>query len=189
MMDAFERLLNQARKTEPTVQGQWSLNWGAQTLHSRTQIRTAISNALQDLGDADIQALENLGETPHLHDWSVSISHTHNAGGWFAAHRPTQIGWDVERCERIKPVILQRVCTEDEMTAAPESAFLWCAKESFFKALEDFQPVAIPQLTISDWHRVEQNLWSWRGFGPRNGTGFLVAQDEWLLAVSLVVPE
>src|SRR5205085_2510007 len=105
---------------------------------------------------------------------SVSISHTTNFGGWIAVPRPAQIGWDVELAERIKMPIIQRVCSKEEIAEAPRPEFLWCAKESFYKALEDQQPPTIIDLSIAEWTSLAPDMWSFKGYGPRNGAGVFI---------------
>jgi hypothetical protein len=178
----FERMLSELQKIAPSVKGEAGPEWGARQPGSRVTIRRSLAYAFMDWSASDLTALANLDEPPRPKDRSVSISHTHDLGGWMTVGRPLQIGWDVELKDRIKAHIVERVCSPDELKHAPEAAFLWCAKESYFKALEDEQPTAIPQLTIGEWAVHGPQMWRWRGIGPRNGEGLLIDAGTWLMA-------
>lgn len=180
---AFARLLG--------VVGQQTLGraqraWGAQNPQAREAIRSSIAQTLVQLEAGDLHMLTDLKQHPRPMHWSVSVSHTQEFGGWMAVPRPLQVGWDAELRSRIKKAIVDRVCSADEIEAAPEFAYLWCAKEAFFKSLEDEQPLAIPQLTIVDWKAAGANLWHWRGLGPRNGQGLLVNSPPLIFAACIV---
>ncbi len=186
-MDGFARLLFELQKLSPSVRGQCAVEWGSSFEGFRTHIRQSLARNLSPLEPADLATFANLDHVPHPSGWSVSISHTRDLGGWMAVEREVQIGWDVEIKDRIKLSVIERVCNAEEVRAAPEPAYLWCAKEAFFKALEDFQPVTIPELTIAEWRSRGQDLWIWTGLGPRNGLGVLLQSGAWLLAGCLIV--
>lgn len=186
MSDTFPRLLAEVRALNHAVLGECRPEWGARYPGSRVSIRLAMRGALPALDPADLVDLADMSEPPRPSRWSVSVSHTHDLGGWLAVPRPAQIGWDVELEARIKLSTIERVCSKDELELAPEAAFLWCAKEAFFKALEDEQPAAIPQLTIGDWTAHGVSMWRWRGLGPRNGEGILIRDGGWLIAASVI---
>ena len=78
------------------------------------------------------------------------------------------------------------MCAGIEVAKAPKKSYLWCAKEAFFKALEDDQPDVLVQLTVSDWTKAGDDLWKWKGLGPRNGAGLLIESDSWILAGCLI---
>ena len=187
MLEPFPRLLAELQKLSPSVQGKCSEEWGAGTPSSRLWIRQSLSASLPGLAPEEQAAITNLDMPPRPRAWSLSVSHTPGMGGWVAVLRDHQIGWDVERKVRISPNIIQRVCQADEVTGAPHGSFLWCAKESFFKALEDFQPLTLPELTITNWQSTGPDLWTWTGLGPRNGKGVLIDSEPWLLAGCLIV--
>jgi hypothetical protein len=104
-----------------------------------------------------------------------------------AVTRPLQVGWDVERADRIQIKTVERVCSAEEVAAAPEVGFLWCAKEAFFKALEDEQPLILSALTITGWEAVGVSMWRWQGLGPRNTSGILLHEAPWLLAGAVIL--
>ncbi len=186
MADAFSRLLSSLRPLATGLKGESRPEWGALTPGSRHRLRQSLARSLTPLSADDQRALTDLNEPPRPSNWSVSISHTHDYGGWMAVPRPAQVGWDIELSARIKPETIGRVCSTQELHEAPEAAFLWCAKEAFYKALEDEQPVSIPQLTIGEWRADGVSMWRWRGLGPRNGEGILIRDGEWLMAASII---
>jgi hypothetical protein len=192
MDEAFQLLLNELSKLAADSEsatpsyGEGREDWGGQSPESRLKIRESIADTLGDLTGGDIEDLRELSGPPRPHLWCVSISHTLDWGGWMAIRRPTQIGWDIELKERIRLPLVERVCSEAEVVEAPLAALLWCAKEAFYKALEDEQPPTIVSLTITDWEACGEGQWTWRGLGPRNGQGLILEVDRWLLAGCVV---
>jgi 4'-phosphopantetheinyl transferase EntD len=186
MADAFSQLLSALRPLAIGLKGDSRPEWGAHSSGSRNRLRQALAHALAPLSADDQRALADLNDPPRPSNWSISISHTHDYGGWMAVPRPAQVGWDVELSARIKRETIGRVCSAQELLDAPEAAFLWCAKEAFFKALEDEQPLSISQLTIGQWRADGVSLWRWHGLGPRNGEGILIRDGDWLMAASVI---
>lgn len=167
---------------ESPLYGEGYEDWSGQTKENRLKIRESVSDSLGDLTESDIEDIGDLTEHPRPHLWCVSISHTLDGGGWMAIRRPLQVGWDVEMKERIRLNIVERVSSLEEVNAAPAPALLWCAKEAFYKALEDEQPGTVVQLHISSWQAVDESVWTWEGVGPRNGQGVAVEFDRWIMA-------
>ena len=186
MAEPFSSLRHELNQRIQGVAGQAAQTWGAQHATARHAIRESIKGSSSDWNTDDIAMLNDLSHPPRPFHRSVSISHTHDFGGWFSVPRPAQIGWDIEVEARIKDQIIERVCSKEEIAACPKKAFLWGAKEAFFKALEDEQPEVVTQLTIADWTAVAPDLWTWRGFGPRNGEGLLLVSQPWILAACLI---
>lgn len=108
----------------------------------RLAIRRSITAALG--GD-----VLDLSRRPHVDGWYVSVSHSGDVGGWVASRTP--IGFDVERIARLRPELIARVATPDEIAAAPDPKWLWPAKEAAFKAM-DPQPETMPQIQITGWN-------------------------------------
>lgn len=187
MADAISRLISELQTVLPTVCGEARAQWNSKLPFTRAVIRDHIAKTLPDLRPEDMQMLADLKEPPRPFHWSVSVSHCPSLGGWIAAPRPAQIGFDVELKSRIQLDIVQRVSTSDELERAPEASFLWVAKEAFFKALEDEQPQVLSQVTILDWRALNDGLWSWQGVGAHNGTGFLVTTPTELIAGALII--
>ena len=187
MTDTFEALLEFVRHEVPAVRGAGSNNWVGPA--ARTQIRQSLAQSLPELSSADQTSAADLQAPPRLEHWSSSIAHTHDFGGWMAVPRTRQIGWDVELRRRIQPRIVERVSRAAEIEASPDPGFLWCAKEAFFKALEDFQPVTMTELTIANWQARGPAVWRFHGLGPHNAKGHLLATETHLMAAVIVVPD
>jgi 4'-phosphopantetheinyl transferase EntD len=186
MADPFSRLIAEL-KHHPSLQGlrgQCSQTWGSQHTGSRAAIRESLK-ASQSWSVQDLSLLTDLSLPPRPFQTSVSISHTHDLGGWLSIPRPLQIGLDIELIARIQDRIVGRISSRQEFAETPLKAMLWGAKESFFKALEDEQPDLVTNLTIGDWKAIGEFTW-WKGFGPRNGEGFCFVRDSWLLSVCWV---
>ena len=183
----FLTLTNEIKTLTPGLFAECSVEWGSHMPDSRVAIRQSIAHRLRVKDAADKSQLDNLSEPPRLRDWSISISHTHNLGGWMAVKRPVQIGWDVELKSRIKNSIIERVCSARELEEALKPELLWGAKEAYFKALEDEQPLAITQLSITGWRSIGANLTAWTGLGPRNGEGYIIDFGEWLMAACVIL--
>jgi 4'-phosphopantetheinyl transferase EntD len=183
MADPFSRLIAELKKQSPLqcLRGQSSQLWGSQHLGSRAAIRGSLQSS-QAWSAQDLPLISDLSSPPRPFQTSVSISHTHDMGGWLSLPRPGQIGLDIEIVARIEDRIVDRVGSPQELTETPRKALLWGAKEAFFKALEDEQPAVITNLTISDW-KVQGELTTWRGLGPRNGDGVCLVAEPWLLTV------
>ncbi|MGZ3722184.1 MAG: 4'-phosphopantetheinyl transferase superfamily protein [Bdellovibrionales bacterium] len=192
MAQPFSRLISEFNKhavatnLNALVHGQAAETWGARNHNSRTAIRESLKNSFSDWNSDDYEALKSLSEPPRPFTRSVSISHTHDFGGWMAIARPAQIGWDVELKARIKDSIIERVCVPEELDLVPHKYLLWGAKEAYYKALEDEQPAVIQQLKIDEWKSLAPGLWSWRGLGPRNGEGLVLDSEPWTLAACLI---
>lgn len=186
MANAFSRLIELTEKYLAPVDGRGSELWSARHQGSRGAIRESIKSAFSDWSRDDSETLLDLEHPPRPFKRSVSVSHTHDFGGWMAITRPAQIGWDIELKARIKDQVIERVCAKDELKYAPLKSLLWPAKEAFFKALEDEQPEVINQVTITDWKALTPGLWSFRGLGPRNGEGLVLDVEPWLLASCLI---
>ncbi len=186
-LENFARLIQELQSLAPGLHGKCELEWGSRNPGSRNSIRQSLNETLRTLSNEDQKLLADLGEPPRLREWSVSISHTHNIGGWVALKRPAQIGWDVELKSRIKSAIIERVCSEREREEALQPELLWCTKEAYYKALEDEQPLAITQLSITGWRSLSANLSAWTGIGPRNGEGLVIDSGEWLMAACVIL--
>lgn len=197
MTSIFSHLLQTLNAQIGGLRGEGHPQWGSQASDHRDQIRQSIARNLPGLNRTDLSDLTDLQKPPRPDGWCVSISHTQNWGGWMAVRRPVQIGWDVELKARIRVSVVERVSSKKELGDAPRPEFLWCCKEAFFKALEDDQPQTIPELTIADWQsqpilslstdRVDGELWTWKGLGPRNGNGLVLSHGPWLIAVSYIL--
>ena len=178
MADILQRL----RGEVPGLRGQLSERWGANHADGRLLIRRALT---AELGGPP---QEDLTLRPQLPEWSLSISHTQDYGGWIAVPSPGRlysIGLDIERRERLNREILARVCTFEELAAAPDPAFLWVAKEACYKALAGpLQPKTMVEVRVHDWSP-QFALWSFAHQGGR-GRGWVATDQTRLYAVYLL---
>jgi len=179
MAGGFQRLISLVHKHHPELRAQGTSLWGAKEHGYRDNIRASIK---------DILAPEenDLAQPPKSSKWSISISHAKHFGGWVAVPLPARIGFDVEEDRRITPSIIERMSTEQERKDCPNPAFLWCAKEAYFKALAQDQPQAITQLNITDWDLVENDFYSFRAMPHKPGHGWVLAHEPFLFGICLV---
>lgn len=182
----FTQLVSHLKNHWPSVAGHAFSEWGAVHAPHRLKIREAMVDALPQLSATEKNEILDLRAPPHPLAISVSISHTHDVGGWMSVARPLQIGWDVELKARIKMSTIERVCAPEEISEAVQPVFLWSAKEAFFKALEDFQPVAVTQIAITGWKILGPRIWQFEGLGPHNAYGILIESDNHTLAACVV---
>ena len=176
MADQFQRLI--AELTD--VQGIAQSDWGAENPLTRKSIRASIKQTLNCSED-----ISDLETAPQLKNWSTSVSHTKGFGGWVATQRPLRIGLDFEVADRIKTSTVERIATADEIAQAPDTRFLWCAKEALYKALEADQPVAVTQLTIGNWepHGV---FWRFKGKGPISNHGLVAVSGTIIISICVI---
>lgn len=146
--------------------------WGAGSRRStddqeyRYEIRRGLLDRLLALGHS-VSALEtasllDLSRPPRIEGWHISVSHCTEIGG-FALARASQadagLGFDVETESRVRPALVARVSSPEELRQAPSPACLWAAKESLFKALDGAVKL-VSELTISSWQPLSvQGAW------------------------------
>ena len=88
---------------------------------------------------------------------NTSISHCPQLGVVAASRQP--IGVDVEVVSRVQKNVAARISTPEELSAAPDFAALWCAKEACFKALKTYQqPSVISKVSIGDWQKIDSHF-------------------------------
>ena len=122
--------------------------WGSTNLGYRRQIR----DALREFTGENHSDLE---KPPISTEYSISISHSHTAGGFAAVRKPLFVGFDIEETARIQASVVARVSSTDEVVTAPSSAALWSAKEAAFKALTSLGHwKVLGDVSICDWARV-----------------------------------
>lgn len=179
MAEGFHRIVAELGKQQSSAIGACNPLWGSAAANHRTMIR-------QDAGSALHVDLSDLKSIPRPKDWSISISHAKGLGAWIAIKRQALLGFDIELNERIKPEIIERVSTKEEIVAAPNPNFIWCAKEAYYKALEEAQPAAVTQLEIFGWETLGENLFSFEGRKSSPGKGLLVFHAPYIYAVCLI---
>jgi hypothetical protein len=179
MAGGFQRLIAQVHKHHPELRFQGTSLWGAAEAGYRDNIRASLREVLKPEEN-------DLSKPPKSNTWSISISHAKHFGGWVAVPLPARIGFDVEEGRRISPAVIERMSTEQERKDCPNPAFLWCAKEAYFKALAQDQPQAITQLNISDWECVEADLYSFKAMPHKPGRGWVLSHEPFLFGICLV---
>lgn len=186
MADGFQRIIQELQKHEPSTLAAHSEEWGAGQASFRQNIRGSAKSNLEAAGLTDLDCFSILDAPPRPKDWSVSISHAKGIGAWVAVKRPAKIGLDIEEVSRVREDIIERVSTTQEILSAPQPAFLWCAKESYFKSLEEHQPIAVTQLKILRWEKLEENLYSFHGSNALGGEGLVLLATPYIYSVCLV---
>lgn len=144
----------------------------------RAKIRQSIAETLK--AGPEIHDLKSL---PHVDGWSISISHCKNLGGWIAIPRPARVGFDIELTARLSDPVIERISQPGELQHIPDPRFLWCAKESYYKALEQRQPDAVTQIRIENWQIDPAGEWR---FSSRGLRGSLFSAVDLLVSVALV---
>jgi len=183
MADGFQRLISLVRSRHPEITGAGSLEWSSKNSGFRENIRASIQETLKT---GDGAAISDLETPPRPLQWSVSISHSAQFGGWLAIHLPARIGFDIEDSARIRKEVIERMSTPQEIAECPNAAFLWCAKEAYFKSLAQDQPQAITQLNISDWRQIDPGVHSFIASPHKPGMGWIVEDGPLLYGVCLV---
>jgi hypothetical protein len=160
----------------PSLEIVLSPNWGAGSRRApddqeyRHEIRRGLLARLLASGHS-VSALEtasllDLSRPPRIEGWRISVSHCAEIGG-FALARASQadagLGFDVETESRVRPALVARVSSPEELHKAPSPACLWVAKESLFKALDGAVKL-VSELTISSWQpQGPQGAWLFLG--------------------------
>jgi hypothetical protein len=164
--------------------------WKSAAANHRQLIRECLATQFSShFSRLQLAQLNDLTWRPQASDGSISISHCRALGGFaFSVHK---CGFDVEEIKRISSDILKRTCTETELSEAPQTEFLWCAKEAGFKALstETGEPLNVGDLQCYDWQsHFENQVFSFRlksektlDFGLNKG--FIFSEREMLFAL------
>lgn len=171
-------LIARIQRFEPKAVARFSEDFSALHAGHRLRIRKSIATTL----GAGPSVLE-LGEPPRLKDWSVSISHCDNLGGWVAVPRPLKVGIDIEIQTRLNDKLIRRISQDGELINIPDPTFLWCAKEAYWKALEDQQPTAVTQIRVTNWMEKAEGEWRFSSQGLR---GSMFSAVDLLVSVALV---
>lgn len=187
MADGFHSLIQQLKRHSPKLRAGANPEWGSEVSGHRGEIRASLKKSLEKDCKDDLACFDDMDEPPRPKKWSVSISHTKGFGAWIAIPRPLRVGLDIEDPARVTQAVIERTCSPDEMEAAPELSYLWCAKEAYYKSLEGDQPDAITQISIGDWNDLGGGLYGYRGHdGAKPGAGLLLEADGYLYSVCFV---
>jgi hypothetical protein len=137
--------------------------WGSVATNNRQLIRESIAQHFsKHYPDTQIEVAD-LAKRPAVSDWSLSVSHAKELGGWLATPAPNRTGLDIESEARLTAAPVERISTPEEIKLAPNIKFLWCAKEAAFKALREKQPVVVSRMNIQSWTALSSTLWSFTG--------------------------
>lgn len=185
MASEFHALLSAVQKYYPESKGLCSEQWSAGQQSYRSLLRQSIAQTL-NLNESQSKIVNNLEQPPQLKEWSVSISHCPIWGGWLAVPRPAQIGFDIELLKRLRPEVIERISTQEELKNAPDRRLIWGAKEAFYKALEKKQPPTILDLKIENWNKQAPNQYSFRGHSTQSGEGMIICSADLLFAFCLI---
>ncbi len=111
-----------------------SKDYGASQPKHRENIRKHLEEDFSShFSREQLAVLPDLNQIPTASDGYFSISHNQQIGGF--SYSKHQHGFDVETINRISNSIIQRTSSEPERASAPNTKFLWVAKESALKAL------------------------------------------------------
>jgi hypothetical protein len=169
MASGFSTLIQEIHKIIPSARGEGGAVWKSGAEEHRELIRESMRSSLGGGGFND--------SPPRPKDWSVSISHCRSFGGWLAVPRPHRIGFDAEESSRVQVRIVERVCSRQEIAECPDPAYLWSAKEAYFKALEHEQPQTITELTVRDWMPMGSGIFH---FAPEKNMRGILIEDAGL---------
>lgn len=136
-------------------------------LHHRQTLRQLLKSQLSLHGFKDTTSVLNLEKRPTHPQLSLSLSHSLSASliGWTPL--PFLIGVDIEATDRLSPAVIQRISSPAELKDAPDSRFVWCAKEAAFKALSPSWPV-ISDISITSWEKRDATTWKFRVRIPKS---------------------
>ncbi|MCB0392397.1 MAG: 4-phosphopantetheinyl transferase family protein [Bdellovibrionales bacterium] len=111
----------------------------------------------------DFKELLDLNKIPHPQWGGLSISHCPTLGVFVSSYQYQNLGVDVEQINRIEKNLIARVCSEEEMDLAPETHFLWTAKEAAFKSFYRLdQPKTLSEIKVFDWSKKSENIYHFR---------------------------
>ncbi len=108
---------------------------------------------LHTLNEEHKQSILTPGTIPLLSFATISLSHSHNIGGFIiSSDTGTVIGFDLEYSLRVKKETVAYISQEQELQQAPSPCALWSAKEAAFKSLHKTQFHSyIKKIFISNW--------------------------------------
>lgn len=110
------------------------LHFGSNNPDHRQVIRQDIVQKYKnDLSYSEQQKILDLQHWPVSEKIFFSVSHCAVLGGYAACSEP--VGFDIEDPVRLKPEIIKRVCTTEEIAGAHDYRILWTMKEAALKAL------------------------------------------------------
>lgn len=182
MADDLSQLMTRLQQLIPDLKGEFHTKFASDQVDHRRAIRHSLKTALAP----NDNSIEDLSKLPRPTGWSVSISHCRSFGGWIGIPQPRRIGLDFENYSRINNGLVERICQKWELQRAPDPAFLWCAKEAYYKALGRDQPVTVSQIYIDDWATAPDGKHIFRGDGIPLGKGLILKADDLLVSICII---
>lgn len=154
-----------------------SPHWGSSSPDYRTELRRSLSKYFQiHYPDQVNSTLTDLKKLPATEKYFISISHCPEFGCFVVSSKP--VGLDVERLDRLKREIIERVCTEKELAAAPEPQLLWSAKEAVFKCSHLYK--VLSDAKIDQWQASQNEMFQ---FSNSNQLGWIKKSSTHMAAL------
>lgn len=156
--------------------------WGSENSNYRTEIRKGILDYLkQHHPDQVAESIWDLNSPPVLKALFVSISHCLGMGGFAVCSK--SLGFDIEDTTRITQKIVDRVSSEDELTACPEFELLWPAKEAVFKCSTEFYTIS--HIHLIDWTPSQYETYAFKSL-TATGWAFKDSNHSYAIAIKKV---
>lgn len=136
-----------------------STDWASSKVGHRERIRRALLADISlrlNLDEEQKKHVLDLSITPKVTEYSVSISHCRQMGGYVRASDRTSLGFDIEVIDRVSELAAKKMRFDDsEWNEAPSASSFWVAKEAAFKSLFSIsrQPVVPSQVKVGQWKR------------------------------------
>ncbi len=164
-----------------------SAAYSSKTIDNRQFIRSHIvSQYAAHLTTDEIKEIQNLNALPKSKKMFFSISHHPELGGYTACDLCH--GFDIELKSRISDQVVKRISSPIEISLAPNIQFLWCAKESVFKALNDSNLIISDIHTLNWSSQFKTGLWSFqvesgKGYDLHRNTGFVFHDNDQIFSI------
>lgn len=170
-------------------------------LQARQELRQRLLSTLEELGHTLTSAkkaeLRNLDQIPLQIGQGLycSISHSEQWRGFVLAPRPC--GFDCESPTRVRPEVISRVSSPQELQDSPSPGALWCGKEAAFKALKARFPSLklLSQIEIGTWQSFTKSsqpeiyqIHSVQNIVDARGTGAVLSDAEQIFSICLLTP-
>ena len=116
------------------------------------------------LNEEHKQSILTPGAVPLLSFATVSLSHSHNIGGFvISSNTNFSLGFDLEYSLRVKKETVAYISKEQELQQAPSLCALWSAKEAAFKSLHKTQLHSyIKKIFISNWIHQAPDIYKYK---------------------------
>ncbi len=178
-MNLLDDLIKQAKSQFPdhTFFIDQSTHWGSSSPDYRTELRRSLNKYFQVYHPDQVNpTLTDLKKLPVTEKFFISISHCPEFGGFVICTKP--VGFDVERLDRLKKEIIERVCSEKELADAPEPQLLWSAKEAVFKCSHLYK--VLSDAKIDQWQTSQNDMFQ---FSNGNQLGWIKKSSTHMAAL------